>query len=135
MQERAGGRHPQPVLPDLRRRALDQRGLLLEIRPPHVATVDHTRRQDAPRPFRPRGEQRIELCRRANEVDMQALDRQGQSRREIVAEAGEIRSDQQLRLPGPLRELFVRFQERGSLPVAAIERQHRFVELDPGRSC
>ena len=66
---------------------------------------------------------------------MQALDRQGQSRREIVAEAGEIRSDQQLRLPGPLRELFVRFQERGSLPVAAIERQHRFVELDPRRSC
>ena len=132
MQERAGGRHPQPVLPDLRRGALDQRSLLLKIRPPHIATVDHTRRQDAS--FRPCGEQRIELLGRAHEVDVQPLDGQREGRREIVAEAREIRRDQQLRLPGPLRELLVRFQERGTLCLAAIERQHRFVQLDPRRA-
>ena len=53
--------------------------------------------------------------------------------REIVAEAGEIRRDQQLQLPVALRELLVRAHERRAFRVRPIERQHRLVELHPRR--
>ena len=131
MQQRARGRHPQPVFPHLRGRPLHQRCLLREIRAPYVATVDHTRRQHPT--FGPRGEERIELLGRADEIDVQPLHGKGNRGLQVIGEAGEIRGDQELQLSRTRREVLVRAQVRGALGIGAIERETRLVDLHPGR--
>ena len=109
---------------------LEQGRLPREIGAPHVAAIDDACGENTS--LRPGLQQRIELLRRAHQIDVQPMDRQCHRGREIVIQPSEVGGQEQSRCAGSLRQLSIRTLERGSFGARPIQREHRFIQLNPG---
>src|SRR6266576_4999113 len=73
----------------------------------------------------------FQLLRGANQVEMECGHRKIRGGAEILSESFEIRSDKNPQGARNLRELFIRNAKCPKCFGASVEREHRFVELNP----
>ncbi len=115
-----------PAFGDQRLEAIEQ---ARQVGAPDVAPVDDAERKH--QSARRLGGDEVELFGRAHEIEVQAGHRQRQRQIEIVAEPAEIGRQHDLELRQRMREHGVSASERVARRLAEIEREARFVELNP----
>ena len=131
VQQRARRRDRQAVASDPRDDAVQAVEREIQVGRPHVAPVDHARRQ--PRPRRQRIEHRVELAGRPDEIDVQLGQRQPRDAlQRTLIEALEVRRQADLERRGRAQRR-EGVGERVELGIRAIEHQAGLVDLNlPG---
>ena len=128
MQQRTGRGEHQITLRRQRLQTIKQRG---QIGAPDIAPVHYAEREQAV--LRHRLHHRIQLLRRARQIDVQAGDRQGRGERQVIFQTSEIGGQHDLRPRSS--QLGISAGKRAALPIGKVCNEDGFIDLHPFSAC
>ncbi len=131
MQQRTRWRQPQRIAAHVTVGVARQHQRVVQMGAPDVAAVDQAGGQHAT--GRQRLDHRIELLRRADQVHVQAIDRQRSGQREVVFQRAEVRRHQHLGARS-LGQHRIGMFERGAGGLIQILHEQWLIQLHPRRA-